>query len=233
MENIYSNGHYREHNPNWHQEDSDFKFNYIKKILQDNKVHFDSVAEVGCGAGGIIKKIAEYFPGAICSGFDTSKDVVSMWPKEITKNLEFYSEDITSSNVFFDLLIVADVFEHVEDYIGFIKKLSEKTKYMVFHIPLDMSVQKILRPQSILENRYHAGHLHYFCKETALATLRDCGLDVIDYRFTKWGLEIKQKSLLKRIGKIPLFILDLFSTDLAARILGGNSLVVLVKKKHV
>ena len=43
-----------------------------------------------------------------------------------------------------DVLVMADVFEHVEDYIDFIISCKDKSDYIVFHIPLDISIESIL-----------------------------------------------------------------------------------------
>jgi len=37
------------------------------------------------------------------------------------------------------------LFEHVEDYLGFLRKMKTKATFKVFHIPLDLSVQTVLR----------------------------------------------------------------------------------------
>ena len=74
-----------------------------------------------------------------------------------------------------------DVFEHVEDYFGFLRKLREKAEYKIFHIPLDLSVQTVLRSSPIIKGRKSVGHIHYFTKETALETLKDTGYEIIDY----------------------------------------------------
>jgi len=228
---MYSNGQYLKNNPSWHQEDSLFKAESIINILIKNNISFRTIAEAGCGAGEILKNLASRLPNVMFSGFDISTDVSKLWVGKEQHNLRFNLGDIALDSRVFDVLIVADVFEHVADYLGFIKTVSGRANYIVFHVPLDMSVQKLLRPKTLLDNRYIAGHLHYFCKETALATLIDCDLEIVDYFFTKWGLQTKQKTILKQLGKIPLLILDAISTDLAARILGGNSLLVLTKKR--
>ncbi len=228
---FYKNGEYLKYNPNWHEEDSLFKAEKIIKILNKNNISFNSIAEVGCGVGEISRILSKNYKDAKFVGFDISKEVIDIANKKETDRLSFLNEDITKSNKFFDVIIMADVFEHVKDYLGFIENLSTHANYIVFHIPLDISIQKILFPKRIIRNRKEVGHLHYFIKETALETVRDCGLEVVDYNYTRWGLEMKQKGLMKKIGKIPLFVLDLISTDLAAKVLGGNSLIVLAKKK--
>jgi len=48
-------------------------------------------------------------------------------------------------DTYFDSLLCIDVFEHVEDYIGFVKTLKSKATYKIFHIPLDISVLSVIR----------------------------------------------------------------------------------------
>jgi hypothetical protein len=76
-------------------------------------------------------------------------------------------------NAHFDIVMAIDVFEHVEDYFGFLRKLRGKAEYKIFHIPLELSVQSVLRSSIIIEGRKSVGHIHYFTKETALETLKD------------------------------------------------------------
>ncbi|MFO0743488.1 MAG: class I SAM-dependent methyltransferase [Candidatus Paceibacterota bacterium] len=228
---FYKNGEYFKNNPGWHEEDSEFKSKKIIEMLEKNKLIPTSVAEVGCGFGEISNILSKRYDNVQVSGFDISEQVINIAKKKESHNLHFFNEDIISSERSFDLIIMADVFEHVRDYIGFIDEVSKHSRYSVFHIPLDISIQKILFPSRIIKNRKEVGHLHYFIKETALETLKDCDLEILDCKYTRWGIEMKQKSLLKKIGKLPLILLDFFSTDLAAKILGGNSLLVLTKKK--
>ena len=72
---------------------------------------------------------------------------------------------------FFDLLLMLDVFGHVEDYMGLVRSVRSKAKQKLFHIPLDLSVQAVVRKNGLLLRRDHHAHLHYFTKETALRTL--------------------------------------------------------------
>ncbi len=50
MVDRYNDGSYLELNKNWHEEDSSYKAKFVIKILIRNKVEFDTVADVGCGA---------------------------------------------------------------------------------------------------------------------------------------------------------------------------------------
>jgi hypothetical protein len=75
------------------------------------------------------------------------------------------------------------VFEHVPDYIGFLEKCKPLAKYKIYHIPLDIHVSSVLRG-SFVNARYSVGHLHYFSEESALATLKDTGHEIVDCFYT-------------------------------------------------
>ena len=79
-----------------------------------------------------------------------------------------------------------------------------------------------------MNTRKQFGHLHYFTKDTALATLTDCGYDIIDSVFTAVGAE-RGRGLKSLIAKWPRRILAALNQNLAARLLGGHSLLVLAR----
>ena len=122
-----------------------------------------------------------------------------------------------------------DVFEHVEDYFSFLRKLKTKAKYKIFHIPLDLSVSTVLRSSPIIKSRQVVGHIHYFTKETALETLKDTGYEIIDYFYTSGSLELPNLGQKTNLLKIPRKLAFLVNKDLAVRLLGGYSLMVLTK----
>jgi len=73
-----------------------------------------------------------------------------------------------------------DVFEHVEDYLGFIRRLQPLAEWKIFHIPLDLSVVSVARPTYFKMAYEQVGHLHCSTRETALASLEQAGLLVRD-----------------------------------------------------
>lgn len=118
--------------------------------------------------------------------------------------------------------------EHVEDYLGFLTNIRKKGRYKIINIPLDISVRSVFC-KSMIAHRYNAGHLHYFTKETAMATLKDTGHEIIDYFYADYMIGLRHKSLLLRLLK-PLFnMMHKLDKDMTVRILGGSSLMVLTK----
>lgn len=131
------------------------------------------------------------------------------------------------------MLLCIDVFEHVPDYLSFLERLRGRASRFIFHIPLDLSALSLLRPARLMKTRYGVGHLHMFTAETALAVLKDTGYETLDSFFTAGGLELEknQKRLRTVLANLPRRVLGKFSPRLAARILGGYSLLVFAKPR--
>jgi hypothetical protein len=81
----------------------------------------------------------------------------------------------------------------------------------------------------ILQTRATLGHLHYYTRETALATLRDVGYTIEDSFFTAAANE-RGTSLKAKLARFPRQALALFGQGVAARLLGGYSLLVLASR---
>ena len=228
---IYEDGTYLEKNPSWHEEDSPWKARQIKKIIERNGLTPKRICEVGCGAGEILNQLSEqYDNGNEYFGYEISPQAFKIAKTKSKPNLTFVLQDLLAENdVNFDIVMAIDVFEHVEDYFGFLRKLRGKGKYKIFHIPLDLSVQAVIRAWPITNGRKDFGHIHYFTKETALETLRDTGYEIIDYFYTASALERPNRGWKANLMKIPRKLMFSVNKDLAVRILGGYSLLVLAK----
>ena len=231
LNNIYTeeNGEYLNNNLTWHVEDSFWKAKQILKMLNRNPINPKSVAEVGCGAGEILNQLYLSMPDDVSFvGYDISIDAIHLAKQREKERLEFKHENFLKINSKFDLLLMIDVFEHVDDYLGFLSLCKNKAKNTIFHIPLDISVQGVIR-NNLLYSRKAVGHLHYFTKETAIATLIDSGYEIIDCFYTAGSFELQQNSLKTKIAALPRQLLYKANKDIAAKLLGGFSLLVLTK----
>ena len=231
MINIYQDGTYHANNPTWGEEDSLWKAKQISRILRKNNIVPSTICEVGCGAGEILNCLAStYDADVFFSGYEISPQAHKICKKKEKQNLQFFLADLlVDREASFDVVMAIDVFEHVEDYFGFLRNFREKGRYKVFHIPLDLSAQAVLRCSPILRARESQGHIHFFTKETALATLKDTGYEVIDFFYTRGSLEIPNRGWRADLLKLPRRLLFSIQQDLAVRMLGGFSLLVLAK----
>lgn len=228
---IYRDGGYLKLNPSWHAEESPFKVRQIIRMLRRQNLSPASVCDVGCGAGIVLAELQPHLPADCeCWGYDVSSDAIATCAGRGNKQLHFCIHDIRrdKSDTFFDLLLMLDVFEHVEDYIGLVRAIRPKAKYKLFHVPLDLSVQAVARKNGLLRRRDDHAHLHYFTIETALRTLTDVGYQLVDYLYTPRCIELGDR-LVQKIARFPRKVAFALAPHVTVRVLGGYSLMVLAE----
>jgi 2-polyprenyl-3-methyl-5-hydroxy-6-metoxy-1,4-benzoquinol methylase len=227
---IYTSGEYVEQNPTYHVEDSSWKAGQILKLIVKHELRPLSICEIGCGAGEVLRQLQLSLPAQTeLFGYEISPQAFALCKARESERLHFYCGDLLANETaHFDLMLCIDVFEHVENYLGFLRELRGKATHTIFHIPLDLSAQWVARRAPIMREREQAGHLHYFTKETALATLRDTGYEIRDWFYTP-GAIAHPRSLKAKLAGWPRRLLSTINQDLVVRVLGGYSLLVLAK----
>lgn len=230
MRDIYNNYEYLSTNPTWHAEHSYSKAADIHRLLVDNKISFATLAEVGCGAGGILANISDMFAGdKRYYGFEPSVQAFELCMKHDKDNVEYHCCNLSEfAHESFDVLLCIDVIEHVEDYFSFLRMIRDRAMHHVFRIPLEITVQGILR-DSLMLGRRGAGHLHYFTKETAIASLKDAGYEIIDARYSNPIVKLSEEKLIRKLVILLRRMLFRINRDFAVRLLGGWSLLVLAR----
>lgn len=226
----YVSGDYRGLVQDWHEADARWKADRAAALLARVGAAPRTICDVGCGTGGVLDHLSALLPSAsVAVGYDISETAISLAPSERQTRVSLRQgfPDMTER---YDLLLSFDVVEHVEDYIGFLRSLRPLADRHLFHIPLDLSCQSVLRAAPILEARRRVGHLHYFMKETALATVRESGYDVVAIEYTKGSLELPPATWQARLARLPRRAWFSISADVAARALGGFSLLVLAEQ---
>ena len=221
MSSIYQNSEYLSKNRDWHQEDSPYKAGLVIRSLERSNIAFSKVVDWGCGAGEVTRILADKFPNADFKGIDVSKDVTQFWHNKKRNNLSFEHQ----TNETFDLAICLDVFEHVDDYIGFIRDLRTRAKYLIFNVPLDMNVSKLLT-SGLKIAREEVGHLHYFNYFTAISTIEYCGCTINDYFLSAAFTKTKPRNIRQLFLLLPRLSILLLGKRFASLTFGGISLVV-------
>ena len=228
---IYQSDAYLKTHPSWHVEESPFKVRQILRMLRRHNLPLRTLCDVGCGAGAVLAELQRHLPAdCICWGYDVSQDAIEMAKDRARENLRFRVCDIRRDDcaMYFDLVLLLDVFEHVDDYLGLLRDVRSKATHKLFHIPLDLSVQAVARRDGLLRRRDEHAHLHYFTKETALRTLTDVGYKLLDYFYTPRCIELGDL-LVQKMARIPRQICFAAAPNLTARFLGGYSLMVLAE----
>lgn len=241
-EEMYTSGEYLANNPEWDSSDAVWKSDQLYSMLKKhNLTHEKIISEVGCGSGEILfnisKKLnsdAEYF------GYDISPQAIDMANKNklMIDNNKNLSENLSSKFEFkmlsvpdkkSSILICADVFEHISDEFNFLNNIKEMGEYKIFNIPLDLSVQSVIRESTILAQRKRVGHINYYTKSLALETLKDTGYEIVDSTYGTWYKHYKAEGIVTKIVNILRNILMPMCPDVCVKWLGGSSLIVLAK----
>jgi SAM-dependent methyltransferase len=229
-ENDYVDGTYLQQNPDWHVPDSAWKVQQILKILRRNQVVPKTVYEIGCGAGEILRLLQQNLgPDCELWGTDVSPQAIELSRSRANDKLHFAAgSEAPKPAGIFDLVMTVDVLAHVEDYRAFLRKMKTQGVYKLIHIPLDLSVQHLLRGKSMSRQRRLHPHLHYFCKRTAMFALEDLGYEIVDHFYTPRMIAIPSHWR-GQVLRIPRKILFAVNQELAVNLLGGFSLMVLAR----
>jgi len=234
LESRYYDGTYLAENPDWDRADAVWKAQLVASILADHELAPTTVCEVGCGTGDVLAHLGKSLPNARMTGYDISPQVAKFWDEHARErgNLEFHLGDFheIDRNVY-DVLLMLDVFEHVRDPFSFLENSRAHAGHFVFHIPLDLSASSVARARPLMDVRRKVGHLHYYTRELALATLADTGYEVIEWRYTGASLQAPNRSLKTRLAGLPRRLAYAIDKELAVRLLGGETLLVLARGK--
>lgn len=230
----YLTEEYIEHNPSWDQEDSPWKAELVQQALERRGLRPGSIVEVGCGAGRVLAALRESFPKTDLQGFDIAPAAAQFWSESSTKGIQFTLGDFLSSREqIYDVVLLLDVIEHLSNPFEFLVQVRPRGRHFVFHFPLDLSALSVLRERPLLHARAKVGHLHYFTKSLALALLDECGYDVIEARFSGAAFNAPQRSWKSRLMGVFRRVIYAFHHDVAVRLLGGETLIVLARPRDL
>lgn len=228
--NVYVNGEHLEKNPDWHVYASNWKARHVLEILRRHHLSPHTVGEAGCGAAEVLRQLQlRMDPSCIFSGYDISPQAIELARPRQNQRLHVNLGDILQEpDAYFDLLLVLDVVEHVEDYFAFLRNLKRLARDKIFNFPLDLSVQSLMRREGLMMRRHTYGHLHYFTKDLVLQSLADEGYEIVESLYAPFGLDFPV-GLKGRIIRWPRILLSAINQGFAARLLGGFSLFVLAR----
>jgi SAM-dependent methyltransferase len=228
-EGLYTDGSYLEKTGGtWHLEDAPFKAKQVLRMLALHpEVQPNTICEIGCGAGGILSELQKLLPSnTTFTGYEISPQAHAISSRFSNAQCRYVLGDAFADPSIFDLVLVMDVVEHVEDCFSFMRRIKEKGRWKIYHIPLDTHVSAILRGLNCWDS---AGHLHLFTIETALKSLEHTGHRVVDWTLTDGALGTPNKSMRTRIANLIRRPLASFSPKLAARLIGGYSMLILTE----
>src|SRR5487761_1502108 len=120
----YTHGLYAAENPGWHDNDAPWKASQIARLVRDQQLDPLTLCDVGCGTGGGLAALSLEFPCARMVGYDIS-DQAAQLAEQLHPGIDVRVGDVTAATTeLFDLVTLIDVFEHIEDYLGFLRSVA-------------------------------------------------------------------------------------------------------------
>lgn len=227
ISSIYQDGTYASKNPTFGDDNASQKISEALRACRDFNLPHHTLAEVGCGGGAILIGLASALGATSAVGYEPMPEAYAVAKSREAAPITFLNETIgPDSKGSHDLVICFDVFEHIEDFFGFLRNLKNIGSNFLFHIPLDMNAQMVARGTPLRRVRNEVGHIHYFCKDSALAALRESGYEINGTFYTFSGDGSYKGGLFYKLLKYPRKISFALFPDLAVRVLGGFSLMV-------
>jgi len=228
----YTSGEYAERNPDWDCGDSPWKAAHVAEMIERHSLSPSSITEIGCGAGGILLILKTIFPKTRMTGYDIAPQLSAFWDAKQASGIRFVLGDyFDQATDVPDLILLLDVIEHLGAPYDFLPRLRDRSRLVIFHIPLDLSSVSVLREAPLLYVRHKVGHLHYFTRSLALAMLDECGFEVVDARYTGASYNSPGRRLKTRIAAAFRKVAYTCFGDAAVRLLGGETLIVLARSK--
>lgn len=223
----YSDGSYLSSHPEWHAERAPWKAEIIVELLRRNSISPASLLDVGCGTGQVLHHVSSALPGLVSAiGLEPSPDAPNQIPAESIA--ERRSVTLEESAVEADVAMLIDVIEHVEDYYTLLRNLGERCRFLMLHVPLELTAMAAVRPSVLHKTRTTVGHIHTFSRSTLLWTLEDTGFRVIDQQVTGAAFQGPDRSP-REPRVLVRRAVNALSPTIVERVLGGCSLMVLVE----
>lgn len=150
----------------------------VKKI---RSLGIKNIADIGCGAGELIKRIDQEFPGLSLTGFDVSPFVIEVNKKEI-KNAKFFTLDL-NENVMpkdtFAMVLCCEVIEHVKNWEQAVTVLSGLVQDGGYVIITTQAGKMFAHHKTL-------GHFKHYKKEEIEKELEKNGITVTESFYSGW-----------------------------------------------
>jgi len=177
---IYTDGTYIASNPSLHAEDSEYKMSYVAQLLE--KVEWNrkriNILDIGGGAGLLGKFVCDWFVSrgyTVCAtALDLSGEMLEIQKRNNPHVKNTCIGDIAQlDKEMFDLVLMIDVIEHIENCEQFADNLNKYTEFIIYNIPVEINLVDTLR-NIAMQKRYYKiqteslGHIHFFSVQSAV-----------------------------------------------------------------
>jgi hypothetical protein len=187
----YMAGEYKALHPSWHAEDAPLKARdlhgpiraVISQMTAEKHTSTLRIADVGAGVGLVLveltKMIQTHWPNVrvIPVAFEISREAATV-AKTKNPSLEVHQKLLSHTDGPFDVAMLVDVLEHVENPWDLLRTARSTAEYLVVRQPLLGNYPRF-RHDNYGDQRTHWGHIGYFSYRSFLDMAAACGWQAI------------------------------------------------------
>jgi len=222
----------------------------LSKLIPENVIsEIESIAEVGGACGHVLNYYKIFFEKRGNNikkvvNFEISREFID-YGKRLYKFIEFYEGDFMNNwnkKGKFDLIILSDIIEHIEEDDVFLEKVSKISKYVFVYIPCEdnllNTILEFIKKREKIGMNHPSGHLRKYniakCEKLLSKHFYILNSKIFIHPIyltkTPWGIKIK-RSMLGIILVIFMKILNkLLPKKIYVRLFGGNYMAFLKSK---
>jgi cyclopropane fatty-acyl-phospholipid synthase-like methyltransferase len=221
--NIYNNGRYIDNNPTLHEEDYEYKAAYLKELLSDLTFERKDVCLLDIGGGGgfvanmVCHNLASRGYRVECHAMDLSQEMLDIQQKNNPYLTMVTTESSQVQLHRYDLTMLIDVIEHVEDNDKMASMVNGLSKYVLYNIPTEHNLFDLLRNLYTGGKYYQLqqetlGHLHFYSYPKAISYVKKHH-QMIKWLFPNYSLHLLASTYVdhmqqkrNKLRKIELYV---------------------------
>ena len=173
----------------WLDRTARHKADSIEHLIRRNGIACETMLELGCGTGSVIRECQRRGLAGSYIAVDYSATAID-YLRAHSVDIETHIADVTDAALTFDqpvdVVVLSHVIEHLEEPLGFLQSLQNIAfpRYLIAEVPLDdllMGRLAALAKKDRTQNL--AGHVQFFTAKSFHKLLASSGLDVLlDHR---------------------------------------------------
>jgi len=211
----------------WLEYGAALKGNSVEFLLARNGILPESLLELGCGTGAVVRECQRRSIAGAYTGVDYSPEALDYLAAHST-GIRTFRADITADGFtldgHYDVVLLSHVLEHLEEPLRALRNALHRTRcgYIIAEVPLEDLPASRLKNLFRDRRRNSAGHVQFFTRASFRALMRATPLTILDERSYVPILPAEGYDLVQeRAGLSPLSAwLKSVSARYVARVLG-------------
>jgi len=202
-----------------YREDAKWKADTLLSIMPDG-IRVNSILEIGCAAGLVMKQIGDKFGATRRVGIDISENMLKLARQE-QPDATFIQRDINFrrfpefDNNSFDVVILSDVLEHIYFHNDLLAEAFRIGKHVLMKIPaertlltrLDRRLRElmILDPHKLHNQEHAGGHVHFWTSDEIQEYIQRGNNNILGYKLAEPPTGIQFRGLRFRLRANPMY----------------------------